>query len=118
MHCLAMTLLPNLQNLQKVENDIVIMFNGNVAYSVMRDKHDARRVPMERGWVALYLYATHKYSNQLTFEYGLPFLYALYIMGRRGATAGGGGGEGGGQGEVAPYSVLFCFCLLAQKSWW
>ena len=29
LHCLAMTLLPNLQNLQNVENDIVIV-NGNV----------------------------------------------------------------------------------------
>ena len=29
LHCLAMTLLPNSQNLQKVETDIVI-FNGNV----------------------------------------------------------------------------------------
>ena len=32
-------------------------------YSVMHDIHDARRVPMERGWVALYLYATCEYSN-------------------------------------------------------
>ena len=53
-------------------------------YSVMRDKPDARKVPMERGWVVLYLYATCKFSNLLTleqwaFEYGLPFfLYALY----------------------------------------
>ena len=44
--------------------------------------YDARRVPMERGWVALYLYATCRYSNQLileqwAFENGLPFLYAL-----------------------------------------
>ena len=36
------------------------------SYSVMHDIHDARRVPMERGWVALY--ATYKYSNQLTLE--------------------------------------------------
>ena len=54
-------------------------------YSVMRDIPDARKVPMERGWVALYLYATCKFSNLLTleqwaFEYGLPFFwYALYI---------------------------------------
>ena len=46
-------------------------------YSVMRDIHDARRVPMERGCIALYLYVTCKYSNQLTleqwaFENGLP----------------------------------------------
>ena len=53
-------------------------------YSVMRDIPDARKVPMERGWVALYLYATCKFSNLLTleqwaFEYGLPlFWYALY----------------------------------------
>ena len=52
-------------------------------YSVMRDIPDARNVPMERGWVALYLYATCKFSNKLTLEqwaseYGLPFFwYAL-----------------------------------------
>ena len=32
-------------------------------YSVMRDIPDARNVPIERGWVALYLYATGKFSN-------------------------------------------------------
>ena len=54
-------------------------------YSVMRDIPDARKVPIERGWVALHLYATCKFSNHLTleqwaFEYGLPlFWYALYI---------------------------------------
>ena len=37
-------------------------------YSVMRDIHDARRVPMESRWVALYLYVICKYSNQLTLE--------------------------------------------------
>ena len=53
-------------------------------YSVMRDIHDARRVPMERVWVVLYLDVTCKYSNQLTleqwaFENGLPvFGYTLY----------------------------------------
>ena len=53
-------------------------------YSVMRDIPDARKVPMERGWVALYWYATCKFLNLLTleqwaFEYGLPlFWYALY----------------------------------------
>ena len=31
--------------------------------SVMRDTHDARMVPMERGWVALCLHAKCKYSN-------------------------------------------------------
>ena len=52
-------------------------------YSVMRDIPDARKVPIERGWVALHLYATCKFSNHLTleqwaFEYGLPlFWYAL-----------------------------------------
>ena len=50
-------------------------------YSVMRDKHDARSIPMETGWVALYLCATYKYSNELTLEQwalenGLLFLYA------------------------------------------
>ena len=54
-------------------------------YSVMRDIPNARKVPMERGWVALHLYATCKFSNLLTleqwaFEYGLPFFwYALYM---------------------------------------
>ena len=53
-------------------------------YSVMRDIHDTRRVSIERGWVALDLCATCKYSNQLNleqwaFENGLPlFWYALY----------------------------------------
>ena len=32
-------------------------------YSVMYDIYDARMVPVERGWVALYLYVTCKYSN-------------------------------------------------------
>ena len=55
-------------------------------YSVMRDIHDTRRVPMERGWVALYWYVTCKYSNQVTleqwaFENGLPlFWYTLYSL--------------------------------------
>ena len=49
-------------------------------YSVMHDIHNARRVPVERGWVALYTHATGTFSNQLTFnsiqwafENGLPF---------------------------------------------
>ena len=55
-------------------------------YSVMRDIPDARKVPIERGWVALHLYATCKFSNHLTleqwaFEYGLPlFWYTLYML--------------------------------------
>ena len=58
----------------------VMTLSSSVAmYSVMRDKPDARKVPMEGGWVILYLYATCKLSNLLTleqwaFEYGLPFL--------------------------------------------
>ena len=67
----------------------VMTLSSSVAmYSVMRDIPDARKVPMERGWVVLYLYATCKFSNILTleqwaFEYGLPFFwYALY-MGKR-----------------------------------
>ena len=53
-------------------------------YSVMRDIHDARRLPMERRWVVLYLYVTCKYSNKLTLEQwalenGLTlFWYTLY----------------------------------------
>ena len=40
-------------------------------YSVMRDVyHDARMVPMEDE-LLFYLYATCKYSNQLTLELGL-----------------------------------------------
>ena len=54
-------------------------------YSVMRDKPDARKVPMERGWVVLYLYATCKFSNLLTleqwaFEYGLPFFFIRTVV--------------------------------------
>ena len=51
----------------------------------LRDIPDARKVPIERGWVALHLHATCKFSNHLTleqwtFEYGLSlFWYALYI---------------------------------------
>ena len=69
-----MRLLSNSQNLQKVEIDIVI-FNGFVLMRVMRDIYDARRIPMEREWVALYLYVTCKYSNQLTLELTMDYLY-------------------------------------------
>ena len=53
-------------------------------YSVMRDKPDASKVPVERGRVVLYLYATCNFSNLLTleqwaFEYGLPFFYTHCI---------------------------------------
>ena len=64
---------------------VMTLSSSMAMYSVMRDIPDARKVPMERGWVALYLYATCKFSNLLTleqwaFEYGLPlFWYALYI---------------------------------------
>ena len=64
---------------------VMTLSSSMAMYSVMRDIPDARNVPMEKEWVALYLYATGKFSNQLTleqwaFEYGLPFfLYALYI---------------------------------------
>ena len=63
---------------------VMTLSSSMAMYSVMRDIPDARNVPMERGWVALYLYATRKFSNQLTleqwaYEYGLPFFwYALY----------------------------------------
>ena len=63
---------------------VMTLSSSMAMYSAMRDIPDARNVPMERGWVALYLYATCKFSNQLTleqwaFEYGLPFFwYALY----------------------------------------
>ena len=62
---------------------VMTLSSSMAMYSVMRDIPDARKVPMERGWVALYLYATCKVSNLLTleqwaFEYGLPlFWYAL-----------------------------------------
>ena len=65
---------------------VMTLSSSMAMYSVMRDIPDARKVPMERGWVALYLYATCKFSNLLTleqwaFEYGLPlFWYALYII--------------------------------------
>ena len=64
----------------------MILSSSMEMYSVMHDIHDARVVSMELGWVALYWYATQKYSNQLTleqwaFENGLPvFWYALYKM--------------------------------------
>ena len=63
---------------------VMTLSSSMAMYSFMRDIPDARKVPMERGWVALYLYATCKFSNLLTleqwaFEYGLPlFWYALY----------------------------------------
>ena len=63
----------------------VMTLTSSIAmYSVMRDIPDARNVPIERRWVALYLYATRKCSNQLTleqraFEYGLPFFYTHCI---------------------------------------
>ena len=49
-------------------------------YSVLRDIPDARKVPMERGLVALHLYITCTFSSQLTleqwaFEYGLSFFF-------------------------------------------
>ena len=52
LHCLAMTLLSNSQNLQKWK---LTLSSSMAMYSVMRDIYDARRVPMEREWVALYL---------------------------------------------------------------
>ena len=64
---------------------VMTLSSSMAMYSVMRDIPDARKVPIERGWVALHLYATCKFSNHLTleqwaFEYGLPlFWYALYI---------------------------------------
>ena len=64
--------------LRKLCKKWVMTLSSSMAmYSVMRDIPDARNVPMERGWVALYLYATCKFSNLLTleqwaFEYGLP----------------------------------------------
>ena len=65
---------------------VMTLSSSMAMYSVMRDIPDTRKVPMERGWVALYLYATCKFSNLLTleqwaFEYGLPlFWYALYTI--------------------------------------
>ena len=65
---------------------VMTLSSSMAMYSVMRDIPDARKVPIERGWVALHLYATCKFSNHLTleqwaFEYGLPlFWYALYIL--------------------------------------
>ena len=64
---------------------VMTLSSSMAMYSVMRDIPDARKVPIERGWVAFHLYATCKFSNHLTleqwaFEYGLPlFWYALYI---------------------------------------
>ena len=55
-------------------------------YSAMRDIPDKKNVPMEREQDALYLYATCKFSNQLTlehwaFEYGLPFFIRTVYYG-------------------------------------
>ena len=66
----------NSQNLQKVKMTLSSLM---AIYSVMRDIHDAKSLPMERGWVALSFFATYKYANQLTlkqwaFENGLLFL--------------------------------------------
>ena len=64
---------------------VMTLSSSMAMYSVMRDIPDARKVPIERGWVALHLYATCKFSNHLTleqwaFEYGSPlFWYALYM---------------------------------------
>ena len=63
---------------------VMTLSSSMAMYSVMRDIPDARKVPIERGRVALHLYATCKFSNHMTleqwaFEYGLPlFWYALY----------------------------------------
>ena len=47
---------------------VMTLSSSMVMYSVMRDIPDARKVPIERGWVALHLYATCKFSNHLTLE--------------------------------------------------
>ena len=62
LHCLAMTLFPIHKTCKKWK---LTLSSSMAMYSVMRDIHDARRIPMERAWVALYLYVTCKYSNQL-----------------------------------------------------
>ena len=74
---------------------VMTLSSSMAMYSVMRDIPDATKVPMKRRWVALYLYATGKFSNQLNleqwaFEYGLPFFdthcisisqhYPLYLF--------------------------------------
>ena len=76
--CLAMTLLSNLQHLQKVGHDIVI-FNGNVLSHAWHTwcKTGTSEKRMSCSFL---IYATSKYSNQLTleqwaFENGLPFFY-------------------------------------------
>ena len=84
LHCMAMTLN---YPISKICTKWKLTLSSSMAmYSVMRDIYDARRVPMEKGWVAVYLhYVTCKYSNQLTleqwaFENELPlFWYTLYI---------------------------------------
>ena len=65
---------------------VMTLSSSMAMYLVMHDILDARKVPIERGWVPLHLYATCKFSNDLpleqwAFEYGLPlFWYALYIV--------------------------------------
>ena len=69
---------------------VMTLSSSMAMYSVMCDIPDVRKVPIERGSVALHLYATCKISNHLTleqwaFEYGLPlFWYALYRHHRKG----------------------------------
>ena len=49
-------------------------------YSVMRDIPDARKVHMERGWVALHLYATCKFSNLLSLETMGLWIWITFIL--------------------------------------
>ena len=73
-----------LSKLAKVGHDIAI-FNGNVLGHAWQT-WCKRGTNGYRGWVVLYLYATCKFSNQLTleqwaFEYGLPFfIRTVYII--------------------------------------
>ena len=85
LNCQKQQALQSSNPITKTCKKWVMTLSSSVAmYSVMRDKPDARKVPMERGWVVLYLYATCKFSNLLTleqwaFEYGIPFFwYAVY----------------------------------------
>ena len=74
LHCLSMGLIIQLSKLAKSGS-----WHCHLQWQCTRSCviPDARKVPIERGWVALHLYATCKFSNNLTleqwaFEYGLP----------------------------------------------
>ena len=80
--CLAMTndAFIRFAKLAKVENYVVI-FNGKACnrWHSCVTKYDARKAPMERGWVVLYLYTVCMTLEQWALENGLPFLIGTVL---------------------------------------